>query len=52
MFIGVQEGKVAVTAIEDLPRLMDMANERPRDQWWRALAPIARLLAQPGPSGG
>jgi 6-phosphofructokinase 1 len=52
VFIGVQEGKVAVTAIEDLPRQMDMKNERPRDQWWRALAPIARLLAQPGPSGG
>jgi 6-phosphofructokinase 1 len=51
VFIGVQEGKVAVTAIEDLPRLMDMKNERPRDQWWRALGPIARLLAQPGPSG-
>jgi 6-phosphofructokinase 1 len=52
VFIGVQEGKVAVTPIEDLPRQMDMKNERPRDQWWRALAPIARLLAQPGPSGG
>jgi 6-phosphofructokinase 1 len=51
-FIGVREGKVTVTPIEDLPRLMDMENERPRDQWWRALAPLARLLAQPGPSGG
>ena len=49
-FIGVQEGKVTVTPIEELPRLMDMKNERPRDQWWRALEPIARLLAQPGPS--
>jgi len=51
-FIGVQEGKVAITPIEDLPRLMDMENERPRDQWWRALVPIARLLAQPGPNAG
>jgi 6-phosphofructokinase 1 len=51
-FIGVREGKVTVTPIEDLPRLMDMANERPRDQWWRALAPIARLLAQPRPNTG
>ena len=49
-FIGVTEGRVTVTPIDDLPRLMDMKNERPRDQWWRALAPIARLLAQPGPS--
>ncbi len=52
LFIGVREGKVTVTPIDDLPRLMDMKNERPRDQWWRALAPIARLLAQPGPSAG
>jgi len=51
-FIGVREGKVTVTPIEDLPRLMAMKNERPRDQWWRALAPLARLLAQPGPSAG
>ena len=49
-FIGVREGRVTVTPIDDLPRLMDMENERPRDQWWRALAPLARLLAQPGPS--
>ncbi|MCG6919707.1 MAG: 6-phosphofructokinase [Acidobacteria bacterium] len=51
-FIGVQEGRVVITPIDDLPRLMDMENERPRDQWWRALAPIARLLAQPGPKAG
>jgi len=50
-FIGMREGKLKVTALEDLPRLMDLENERPREQWWRALAPIQRLLAQPGPSG-
>jgi len=49
-FIGVREGKLKVTPIEDMPRLMDMVNERPREQWWRALAPVSRLLAQPGPS--
>ena len=51
-FIGVREGRVTVTPMDDMPRLMDMQNERPRDQWWRALAPIARLLAQPGPNAG
>jgi 6-phosphofructokinase 1 len=51
-FIGVREGRVTVTPIDELPRLMDMKNERPRDQWWRALAPIARLLAQPRPHAG
>jgi 6-phosphofructokinase 1 len=48
-FIGLREGKTWITPLEDLPRLMDLGNERPRDQWWRTLAPIARLLAQPGP---
>jgi 6-phosphofructokinase 1 len=51
-FIGVKEGRVTITPMDELPRLMDMENERPRVQWWRALAPIARLLAQPGPGAG
>jgi len=32
-----------------MPRLMDVENHRPKEQWWRALAPIAQLLAAPGP---
>jgi hypothetical protein len=28
---------------------MDLENERPKEQWWRQLAPIAHLLASPGP---
>jgi 6-phosphofructokinase 1 len=48
-FIGVREGKLTVTPVEEMPRLTDMENKRPKEQWWRALAPIARLLAAPGP---
>jgi 6-phosphofructokinase 1 len=48
-FIGVREGQVGFTPVENLPRVMDMENERPKDEWWRALTPIADLLAQPGP---
>jgi 6-phosphofructokinase 1 len=48
-FIGLHEGKLTLTPVEEMPRLMDMENNRPREQWWRALAPIARLLAAPGP---
>jgi 6-phosphofructokinase 1 len=51
-FVGVREGQVGVTPIESLPRVMDMENERPKDQWWRTLTPIADLLAQPGPGAG
>jgi hypothetical protein len=27
---------------------MDLENQRPLEQWWRQLAPIAELLAVPG----
>jgi 6-phosphofructokinase 1 len=30
---------------------MDKQFERPKEQWWMARRPIARILAQPGPYG-
>jgi len=47
--IGLLGGKVDYTSFVDLPRLMDLENERPKHQWWLDLRPIARTLAQPGP---
>jgi 6-phosphofructokinase 1 len=47
--IGLLGGKVNYTSFVDLPRLMDLENERPKQQWWLDLRPIARTLAQPGP---
>lgn len=49
-FIGVQQGEVRVHDLGDLPRMWDREVQRPVEQWWLALRPIARLLAQPGPS--
>jgi 6-phosphofructokinase 1 len=40
---------VAFTNLEDLPRLMDMDLQRPKEQWWLQLRPIAKIMAQPGP---
>jgi 6-phosphofructokinase 1 len=48
-FIGLREGKLTITPFDEMPRLMDLANDRPKEQWWRQLAPIAELLAAPGP---
>jgi len=48
-FIGIREGKLTITPFDEMPRLMDVENHRPKEQWWRALAPIAQLLAAPGP---
>ena len=48
-FIGMREGKLGITSFDEVPRLMDLENKRPKEQWWRQLAPIAQLLAAPGP---
>jgi 6-phosphofructokinase 1 len=48
--IGQQHGKIVFTNLEDIHRLMDHRYRRPREQWWLDLRPIARVLAQPGPS--
>jgi 6-phosphofructokinase 1 len=47
--IGLTRGTVQTLNLHDLPRLMDVENQRPLDQWWLDLRPIARILAQPGP---
>jgi 6-phosphofructokinase 1 len=50
-FIGYEAGQVEFTPIEDMPRLVDAEFQRPKEQWWMNLRPIARVLAQPGPGG-
>ena len=49
-FIGLQAGGIQINSIEDMPRIIDETNQRPKKQWWLDLQPIAKLLAQPGPS--
>lgn len=48
-FIGFQEGNIKLHDLRDMPRMIDETYQRPSDQWWMALRPIAKLLAQPGP---
>jgi 6-phosphofructokinase 1 len=48
-FIGIREGRLTITPFDEMPRLVDAENQRPREQWWRQLAPIAERLAAPGP---
>jgi 6-phosphofructokinase 1 len=48
-FIGLQNGRVHIHNMEDFPHMVDRERLRPKDQWWMALRPIARILAQPGP---
>lgn len=47
--IGLLEQVIRFTNLEDVPRLLDRKERRPRNQWWMSLRPIARVLAQPRP---
>jgi 6-phosphofructokinase 1 len=49
--IGLNDGKVEFSELEALRRQVDSEHQRPKTQWWMDLRPIARVLAQPGPSG-
>jgi 6-phosphofructokinase 1 len=44
-FVGIREGKLKVTPFGELGELMDLANQRPREQWWQKLGPVVELLA-------
>ncbi len=48
-FIGLHGGQVRFSAMEDMPRMMDYAHSRPKDQWWMKLRQIGRVMAQPSP---
>lgn len=48
--LGIQEGDVRATPLYMVPRLMDAGYQRPHEQWWMELRPVARMLAQPGPA--
>jgi 6-phosphofructokinase 1 len=47
--IGLQRGRVEFTNLLDLPRLVEPGVQRPKEQWWLGIRPIARIMAQPGP---
>jgi 6-phosphofructokinase 1 len=49
-FIGTVGGKVQFHPLEDLPRMMDEPNRRPKTQWWLGLRAINDALARSGPA--
>jgi 6-phosphofructokinase 1 len=48
--VGLLDGRVQFSALEELKRHVDVRHQRPKEQWWMELRPIAQLLAQPGPT--
>ncbi len=49
-FIGLREGQVMFDHLQDFPRMIDGEFQRPKNQWWMDVRPIARVMAQPCPS--
>lgn len=44
--IGLQGGKVEFTSLYDFPRLIEPEFQRPKDQWWLRLRPVAETMDQ------
>ena len=49
-FIGLQNGQIQFHDMRDFERMVEGEYQRPREQWWLELRPIASLLAKYGPS--
>lgn len=47
--LGMVEDQIKFTALYEIPRIYDVEHQRPKQQWWMDLRPIARMLAQPSP---
>jgi 6-phosphofructokinase 1 len=49
VFVGLQAGQVQFNSLDNLPRMADTVYQRPKEQWWLEVRPIAKVLAQPEP---
>jgi len=49
-FLGLQHGKIVFHDMRDFDRMVDMKLQRPRDQWWLELKPIADIMAKLAPA--
>lgn len=45
-FVGLDGGTPRFWDLQDFPRMVDLANERPRAQWWLALEAVAEALGR------
>jgi 6-phosphofructokinase 1 len=48
-FIGLQNGKFIFHDMRDFDRMADMKVQRPHEEWWLQLRPIANLMAKLAP---
>lgn len=46
-FMGLQGKEIVFNNLEDFPRMVDLKNQRPKQQWWLDLRPVAKTMSQP-----
>ena len=51
-FMGLIGKEIRFHDLEDFRRMADLEHERPKEQWWMSLRPIAKILAQPQARSG
>ncbi|MFN8597018.1 MAG: 6-phosphofructokinase [Anaerolineae bacterium] len=49
-FIGLEAGGINLHSLEEMPKMVDKDNQRPKTQWWMELRAINKLMSQPMPS--
>jgi 6-phosphofructokinase 1 len=47
--LGMTQGSMLFTPIEQVMHMADQSFQRPKQQWWMNLREIAQMLAKPGP---
>jgi len=50
-FMGLQQGRIRFTPLEDFPTLIEPDLQRPREQSWMSLLPLAKVMGRPGVKG-
>ena len=46
--MGLQHGKIRFTPLEDFPNLIEEDVQRPKEQSWMSLLPLAKVMGRPG----
>ncbi len=50
-FMGLQHGKIRFTPLKDFPNLIEEDVQRPKEQSWMSLLPLAKVMGRPGLRG-
>jgi 6-phosphofructokinase 1 len=50
-FMGLQHGKIRFTPLDDFPKLIEEEVQRPKEQSWMSLLPLAKVMGRPGLRG-